>query len=64
MSKPKKIKDPVRLSVILSRVQAERVKLMAIRMSSQEQRQITVCEALRMAIENTYPIPKNQMDLF
>jgi hypothetical protein len=63
MPRPKKITEEVRLSVVLSKQQADRVKLMAIRMSSQEGRQITVSEAVRMAIETVYPIPK-QLDLF
>jgi hypothetical protein len=64
MARPKEIKDGVRLSVVLSRAQADRIKHMAIRMSSQEGRQITVSEAIRMAVETVYPVPKNQMDLF
>lgn len=64
MARPKEIKDGVRLSVVLSKAQADRIKHMAIRMSSQEGRQITVSEAIRTAIEMVYPVPKNQMDLF
>ena len=63
MTRPKKIKDAIRVSVILPKAQAERVKQMAIQMSSQEGRVITTCEAMRMAIETVYPIPK-QMSLF
>lgn len=64
MARPKKIKESVRLSVVLSREHAEIIKLMAIRMSSQQGRQITVCEAMRTALEEVYPVPKNQMGLF
>ena len=64
MARPKEIKDGVRLSVVLSKAQADRIKHMAIRMSAQEGRQITVSEAIRAAIEAVYPVPKNQMDLF
>lgn len=64
MGRPKEINDGVRLSVVLSKKQAERVKYMALRMSTQEGRQITVSEAIRMAIEAIYPVPKNQPDLF
>ena len=64
MGRPKEIKDGVRLSVVLSKQQAERVKCMALRMSNQEGRQITTSEAIRMAIETVYPLPKNQMNLF
>lgn len=63
MSKPKKIKDAVRLSVVLPQIQANHLQRMAIKMSAQEGRQITVSEAIRMAIEALFPMPK-QMDLF
>jgi hypothetical protein len=33
-------------------------------MSTQEGKQITVSESIRMAIEAAYPVPKGQMDLF
>ena len=64
MGRPKESKDGVRLSVVLSRAQADRVKHMALRMSTQEQRQISVSESIRMAIEAMYPVPKDQMSLF
>jgi hypothetical protein len=63
MAKPKKIKDAVRLSVVLSKAQADRLQQRAIQMSMQEGRQITVSEAVRTAIEAVYPLPK-QFDLF
>lgn len=64
MGRPKEIKDGIRLSVVMSKAQAERLKYMALRMSTQEKRQISVSEAIRMAIEAAYPVPKTQMDLF
>ena len=64
MARPKKIKDGVRVSVVISKKQAERVEYMARSMSSKEGRQISVSESIRMAIEAVYPVPKNQMDLF
>ena len=64
MPRPKKIKDITYLSVALSKVQAERIKYMCIKMSTQLQRQITASEAIRMAIEAAYPVPKSQPDLF
>jgi hypothetical protein len=64
MAKPKNIKDAVTVSVVLSKAQAERVKYMALRMSTQEGRAITFSEALRMAIETTYPVPNTQIDMF
>lgn len=64
MPRPKEIKDGVRLSVVLSKKQAERIKYMALRMSTQEGRAITVSEAIRMAIEAVYPVPKSQTEMF
>ena len=64
MGRPKEIKDCVRVSVVLSEKQAERIKYMALRMSTQEGRQISVSEAIRMALEAVYPVPKNQMTMF
>ena len=64
MSKPKKIKDVARLSVVLSRAQAAQVQHMARRMSVQENRTITTSEAIRMAIETAYPVKETQLDLF
>lgn len=63
MAKPKKIKDAVRLSIVLSKAQADRVSYMARQMGVQEGRTITASEAVRMAIEAVYPLPK-QLDLF
>jgi hypothetical protein len=51
MDRPQEIKDGVCLSVVMSKSQADRVKHMALRMSTQEGRQITVSEAIRMGIE-------------
>ena len=65
MGRPKVIEDCVRVSTVLSRKQRDRVEHMAIRMSSQEGRQIGISEAIRMAIEAAYPVPKDeQLELF
>lgn len=64
MSRKRKIKDEIRLSVVMSKEQADRIKHMCILMSVQEKRMITVSEAIRMALEAAYPIPKNQKELF
>jgi len=64
MARPKEIKDSVRVSTVVSKAQLDRVRHMAIIMSQQEGKQITVSEAIRMAIEAVYPIPKSkQMNL-
>lgn len=60
MARPKEIEDAVRLSVYLSKKQAERVKYMALQMSKKEGRQITPSEAIRMAVEAAYPVPKQK----
>lgn len=60
MPRPKKMKECVRLSVTMSEQQAERIKYMVIQMSVREGRQITVSEAIRMAIEAAYPVPKDK----
>lgn len=64
MGRPKEIKDVTRLSVALSKAQADMVKYMALRMSVKEGHQILVSEAIRRAIESVYPVPKNQTSLF
>ena len=64
VGRPREIKDGVRLSVVLSKGQAERIKYMGIRMSTKEGRSIGVSEAIRMAIEAAYPVPKTQTEMF
>lgn len=65
MGRPKLIDDGIRVSTVISKKQLERIRYMAIRMSVQEERQIGMSEAIRMAIETTYPVPKNeQLDIF
>lgn len=60
MAKPKKIKDAVRLAIVLSKEQADRVAYMARKMGIREGRNITTSEAIRMAIEAAYPVPKQE----
>lgn len=64
MPRPKQIDNCVRLSFVVSRQQADRIKYMTLQMSKQQGRLIGVSEAIRMAIEAAYPIPKNQLKLF
>lgn len=64
MPRPKEIRDATRLSVVLSKIQANRVQHMARQMSAREGRTITTSEAIRMAVEAVYPVPKDQLDLF
>ncbi len=65
MGRPKIIEEGVRVSTVVSQKQLNRIRHMAIRMSSMEGRQIGVSEAVRMAIEVTYPVPKDaQVEMF
>lgn len=64
MGRPKKITDSVRLSVVLPKAQAERIRHMAIRLSTKEGRVVTVSEAIRSVLEAAYPVPKSQGKLF
>ncbi len=64
MGRSKKLHDSVRLSVVLSKAQAERIRQMAIRLSTQEGRVVTVSEAIRSVLETAYPVPKSQGKLF
>lgn len=60
MAKPKNIKDAVRVTIVLSKQQLERVEHMARLMAVQEKRRITASEAIRMAVAAAYPVPKDQ----
>jgi len=65
MARPKTIKDDVRVSVVMSKQQLERIKQMCISMSRQEGRMISVSEAIRLAIEAVYQVSKDQqLDMF
>lgn len=66
MPRPKQLEDAVRISCVISKKQLRQIERAAINMSKQEGRLISVSEAIRMAIETAYPIPKEekQMDLF
>ena len=65
MARPKTIENDVRVSVVMNREQLEWVQHMARKMSVSEGRTITTSEAIRMAIEAAYPLPKKgERDLF
>ncbi len=64
MGRSKKIVDSIRLSVVMSKDQGDFIKKMAIRMSVNECRQVTVSEAIRMAVEEVYPVPNDQSNMF
>lgn len=64
MGRPKKLIDSVRLSVVLPKAQALRIRQMAIRLSTKEGRVVTVSEAIRSVLEAAYPVPASQGKLF
>lgn len=64
MGRPKEINDGIRLSLVISRDQAEQIRKMSLRMSAQEGRTVTISETIRQALEKCYPLPSKQMELF
>jgi len=66
MGRPKQLEDGVRVSVVISKKQLAWMQRAAIESSRQNGKQVGVSEAIRAAIEATYPLPKEskQMDLF
>lgn len=66
MPRPKLIEEPSRVSCVISKKQLKQIERAAINMAKQEGRMIGVSEAIRMAIETAYPVPKEvkQMELF
>jgi|GEM_PF-2329536 len=63
MAKPKKLRDGKIFSIYLDKSQLEHVKRIANRMSQIEDRDVSTCEAIRIALEASYPMQK-QLDLF
>lgn len=63
MNNTKKLKDGKIFSIYLDKPHLEHVKRIAHRMSQQEGRDISTCEAIRMALEMVYPI-EQQLEMF
>lgn len=61
--KPKKLHDGRNMTIYMEKTQLNHVRHMAIKMSHQEGRDISVSEAIRMAIDTCYPMAQ-QMDMF
>ena len=55
MDSPKKIKEGIRVSVVLSKEQVNRIQYRVLRMSLQAGRTIGIPEGVRCALEVTYP---------
>ncbi len=65
MSRPKKIKKPVRVSLVLEENQLKYLELMSLRVSYTEKKRVGLSELIRRCCETCYPLPKEgQMDLF
>jgi len=60
MGRKKQFQEAARVSIVISEKQLNRVREMAILMSHKQGKQIGVSEALRMAIEAVYPLPKEK----
>lgn len=61
----KQFNDSCVISIVMEREHADWVRHMAIKMSNQEGKQITLSDAVRMALETAYPLPKQkQMSMF
>lgn len=63
MARPKKIIDPVAITVTVSKKFSEHLKRSVLRSSNQEGRMITVSEAIRALLEHVYPMNET-LDLF
>lgn len=59
------IEDPVRINTVVDRKQHEFLKLMSFKLSHHEKRRVTVCDLIRRAVAECFPVPADsQMDLF
>ena len=54
----KSLKKPVRVTVVLEEEHFEHVRQAAIDLSVKQRRTITPTEAMRIALEQCYPLPK------
>jgi hypothetical protein len=63
MVRPKKIIDPIAISVTVSKKFSEHLKRAVLRSATQEGRMITISEAIRALLEHVYPMNET-MDLF
>lgn len=61
MPKIVSVKNEKRVSVCLSKEQLSQVERMAIQMSTQEGKIVTISEAIRRAVETCYPANKQSV---
>ncbi len=64
MAKPKNIKNPVRVSVVMEKEELDHLKQVILRLSLQKGKNISVSEAIRDALKTIYPNKDGQMSLF
>ncbi len=64
MPRPKKIKDQIRISFVVSKAQGNEIQKRAIQMTKQTGRIVTISETLRELVAVAFPVPKAQLDLF
>jgi len=64
MPRPKKIKEQVRISFVVSKAQAKEIEKRAVQMTKQTGRIVTISETLRELVAVAFPVPKAQLDLF
>ena len=63
MPKPKKIKGPVRVSVVLEKEELDHLKQVILRWSLHEGKCISVSEVIRDALKTMYPMNTEQLSL-
>ena len=63
VNKHKKVKDGKLFTIYLDKPHLEHIKRAAHRMSMEEGRDISTCEAIRMSLELVFPMEK-QIDMF
>jgi hypothetical protein len=66
MGKRRTIEDRETVSCAISKAQLDWVRHMARQMGAKRDRNVSLSEAIRMAVETVYPMPKKpkQLDLF
>lgn len=60
---PRKVKDGKIFTIYLDKPHLEHVKRVARRMSLEQERDISTCEAIRIALETIYPM-NTQLEMF
>jgi len=65
MARPRKFKESVVISVVVSKEHHDHILFMTRSMIRQTSKMLTISDAVRMALEALYPLPKDkQIKLF